>query len=243
MEAVELRTFQRLKPVSSPNPGGRFTARNGVEELLHTAARRELYDVERLMPTQCGLKSRPAVPVVVPDPAVEREVEPFRASRRLGRRAAVQDRPAKRADDAREAAASDDDDRVRTGEPNIERPAVVAIGDPPLGAEQFSLALPPLVLPCLDPSRIPEVLIEMDHREPGSRTERAGERGLPGAAGANDRYAMHPHSLPQRQPRKRRRAPERRRQSSGAAPNARPRTRPWGVRQPHLTAHLQWSIC
>jgi hypothetical protein len=70
-------------------------------------------------------------------------------------------------------------DGIRTLQPKVERLEVVAVRDPSVTGEHATLRLSPLVLRGFHPSRFPEVNVEMDHRQAGSRRQFPGERALP----------------------------------------------------------------
>ena len=148
------------------------------------------------MSTQCCVESRPTVPLVVPYPPVEGELQPLGAPLRLDRGAVVHDRSAKRASDAREMVPRDDDDRVSPLEPRVEGPSVVAIGDPSVRGEEGSLTIPPFVPRGVDPPGLPEVAIKVDNGKACPRAEPAGEAGLAGSAGAHNSDTSHHDSLP-----------------------------------------------
>jgi hypothetical protein len=60
-----------------------------VEELGHGVSSLQLYDLEVIVPVQGGFEPRSTVALVVPDPAVEGEIESFGTSVGLDRLAVV----------------------------------------------------------------------------------------------------------------------------------------------------------
>lgn len=143
-----------------------------------------------MSPKGC-VEARSAVAFVVPDPSVERKLETFGATIGLNRPAMVAHRPSDRGCNAGQPRTSDDDHRVGASEAVVERPAIVSVGDPPIAGEQLRLPLTPLVSWTLDPSRLPEVAIQVNHRQIDPFAERASKRGFAGAARPNDRDTLH----------------------------------------------------
>src|SRR5687767_9958542 len=62
-------------------------------------------------------------------------------------------------------------DRIRAREPQGKRLVIVAVGNPLLAREQLGLHVTPLLVRRLDPARLPEVYIQMDHWKAGLRRE------------------------------------------------------------------------
>jgi hypothetical protein len=81
-------------------------------------------------------------------------------------------------------------DRIRAFEPKLERLVVVPVGDPRVACEQAALLVPPLVIRRLGPARLPVVVVEMDHRQAGTRRERPRERALARSGHPGDEDAV-----------------------------------------------------